>query len=249
MLTPRELRDWREIREWSAIWRGPPGFFGPGWRNCNCCGATCCDTTNQCSTLQFSDAFSSLSGSYTQTKCTGDTHINFAASGGNLTEDGGIAAPFVGAGGVCTIPITVPTLNGLCISASAVLKVITGKTIGTTGICIANVGVMAGRYGFPVPASTPYLTNNAANSIGCATGSSHLYGTANTNFTDGDCIMLKLIDVSSGAGTYDLKSYVNGTLADTWSGQAYSLTAGATIEIGFRDTNGGQWQNFCVATS
>jgi hypothetical protein len=140
-------------------------------------------------------------------------------------------------------------LNGLCISVSAIIKVLVGKNGGTTGITIAKVGLMAGRYGSPTPAPTPYLTNNLTDANGCATGSSHTYGTANTNFADGDCICLKVIDVSAGAGTYDLKSYVNGVLKDTWSSQSYSLTAGAALNIGFRDSNGGQWDKFCIATN
>lgn len=37
MLIPKDLRTIDRPRIWSRIWRDPPGFFGPGWRKCNCC--------------------------------------------------------------------------------------------------------------------------------------------------------------------------------------------------------------------
>jgi hypothetical protein len=33
-------RDCREPRKWARVWQDAPGYFGPGWRNCNCCGVS-----------------------------------------------------------------------------------------------------------------------------------------------------------------------------------------------------------------
>jgi hypothetical protein len=39
MFLTRLFRDWRRPRDWKRPWRDPPGFFGPGYRRCNCCAA------------------------------------------------------------------------------------------------------------------------------------------------------------------------------------------------------------------
>lgn len=233
------LRDYRELRDWSRIDRDSPGLI------C-CCANICCDTTNACAASQFTDSFSSSLGGYTSANCPGSTGL-FSVGGGFLSE-AFAGAPYTGASGAYTQAITIPTLNGLCISVSAKIYAIAGKTVGTTGVTIGGVSAMVGRYASP--ALTQYLTSNDTTAAGCQkVATNHTYGTANANFVDGDCLCLVLQDTSSGAGTYSIKSYVNGVLKDTFSGVAKTLTAGGTINVGVTDTNGGQWDNLCIATS
>ncbi len=250
MLTP--LRDHREPRDLTHPWRDPPGFFRGNACDCHCSSAgTCCDETNKCGTLQFQDnSFSSLA-SYTESACGVGGKL-FSGGSGTVTDTfGGAPGHYPNATGAIGQSVTIPTLNGLCISVSAVLYAIISKNTGTTGIYIGGVGVLLGRYSSPTPFATPYINRNTADAHGCfpGSGTNHTFGTANTNFTDGDCAQLVLQDTSSGGGTYSLKSYVNGTLMDTFTGLTYSLSAGGTLECGMIDSNGGKWGNFCIATS
>ncbi len=251
MLIDKPLRDHREPRD-IRIWRDPPGFFRGNACDCHCGAANiCCDNTNACATLQFSDDFSSALGGYSEALCSGGTGKTFGVSGGFLTDTFGSGASpkYSGAAGSKTQAITIPALNGLCISVSVVLGIVTGKVIGTTGIGIGGVGNLFGRVASPLP-PTAYATRNAAGADECpAAGTLHTWGTVSANFVDGDCVALVLTDTSSGAGTYSLKSYLNGTLMDTFSGQAYTLTSGGSINCGVFDTNGGKWSNLCIATS
>lgn len=244
MLIAPELRDIRDERKWHKHWIDRPGM---GWFWCCCPTTPCCDNTNGCATLQFSDDFSSAKAGYTDANCaTGDT---FAVGGGFLTETFGAGSTpkYNGASGTHTQSITIPALNGLCISVSVQIYKVSGKVAGVTGMTINGVGTMVGRIG----SSTQYGTQNTTAANGCigGGGTNHFYGAALTDFVDGDCLCLVLQDTSSGGGTYSLKSYVNGTLLDTFAGLAKTLTAGGSIKIGVVDTNGGQWDNLCIATS
>jgi hypothetical protein len=238
--------DWRIHRDWKRLWLDAPGFFRGNACDCHCsAGNICCDNTNACATLQFSDDFgAALAGTYTQTPSP-PNHVSFATTPGVLQDTfGGSLSHYAGANGNCTQSITVPALNGLCISVSAVVRIIANKNIGTTGIVITGVAQMLGRYSTPTPAPTQYISSMLAGSFG-----SHTYGSANTNFNGGDCLCLVLQDTSSGGGTYSVKSYVNGTLLDTFAGESLTLTAGGSIAVGVHDSNGGEWDNLCIATS
>lgn len=232
--------DWREPRRWDRVWRDRPGFFTPGCYACDC--GPCAGTT-----VQFTDDFGSDPGGYTASGC-GQSQ-NYGISGGTLTNSFG-GAPYTGTGGVYTQAITIPALSGLVICVQSTLLVITGKNTGTTGITMGLVAAMYGRYRTPTPFSTPYATDLSPLASGCSpSGTSHTYGTADTNFSPGDVIKLVLRDVSSGGGTYDVESYVNGTLMDTHSAVSISLTAGNTMEIGVSDTNGGEWNDLEISTT
>lgn len=216
----------------------PPGFMFP---NCDCCG--------DCGPIRFTDDFSSSLSGYTDVNCS--TGSTYGVSGGILTDNYPGVAPYLGNSGTHSQDITIPALDGLVMCIQATILVISGKTNGSTGVFMGYVAYMGGRYAFPTPATTPYacMLNTSNSGCGDSPGTNHNFGTANTNFADGDVVKLVLRDVSAGAGTYDVESWVNGTLRDTHSSVSISLTAGNTLKAGATCSNGGQWNDMTIWTT
>lgn len=228
------FRDYREPRDWRR-WKEPAGLI-------------CCCTTSSlcanCATSRFTDDFTSALGGYTTTACPGSSGTPvYVASGGFLTQ----TAAFGGviASGVYTQGITTPTLNGLCISVCAQIYSAAGKTTGGTGVTIGGGAEFHGRYLAGV--KNNYVSQPTTSANGCISGAGA--STFAPTWVDGDTITLVITDTSSGAGTYDVTCYVNGVLKKTLAAQAYSFTAGSTIQCGVCDSNGGKWANLKIYTS
>lgn len=236
MLIPRDLRTIDKPRDWARPWRDAPGFFGPGWRNCNCC-EPCNSSCNSCATQVWADDFTSSLGGYTSSLCA--TGRNFAVTGGSLVENYN-GPPYTGAGGAYTQSITRPALNGLCISVCASIKILSLKSAGGTGVTIGSGPE------FHLSVSGIWVLQRAAcSAAGCITAGAT--DTGLHTWVSGDVITLKLSDTSSGGGTYKAECYINGSLVNTRTGLAYTIPD--PFIAGVDDTNGGEWGCLRIATN
>ena len=135
---------------------------------------------------------------------------------------------------------TTPALSGLCMSICAQ---ITGGTTGAIGVVIGGGPAFFAR----LSGLNDYGQQTKDLSTGCPDGTSTF--TTFGSYAVNDTITLRVEDTSSGAGTYQVKCYINGTIASTTTGLAYTFTAGAAILIGKMKTGDGTCVIQSVATS
>lgn len=240
----RVFRDIREPRNWARPWRDPPGMV-----YCDCCGAA--STCVNCATIQLHDDFSSVLGGYTDTTCGTMTSHTWSTSGGALTVN--CVNHTAGSSPTYARAITIPALNGLCIAICANLYVSSGPSSLTAGFNIPPFATTFYRNGFNNFGL--WTGNTATDANGCVTGTG-TFTSGGTAMTDGDTITLALIDTSSGAGTYKVVVYKNGTAQITKTGVALTITAGGSSQVGFNgspgnnaNTFGGQWKQAYFSTS
>jgi len=206
-----------------------------GWWPWCCCTGGC----------DFLDVFDTVESGYTDSTFSGiGTLPNFQVGSNTLTCHTTMTDPIDD--GSRTQAITRPALNGLLVSVQAnVFDSTTYDPTGTGTPGYQTTGLTIGKASF-----AERIVFHRRQKLGDhllqfrATGAGSNTNRIISGVTHAFPMKLEVEDVSAGAGTYDIRCSVGGTVVYTESSVA--LTLPSTLDMGVICTDGGSWKSLCI---